>query len=100
MRVVWTDTALRHLATTHEYIAHDSPHYAARLVDRLLARSEQLEQFPQSGRRVPEYDDRHIRQLVEPPYRIIYRVRPDRIDVLAVVHGAERSLDPDDPRVK
>jgi len=100
MRVVWTDTARRHLAAIHEYIAHDSPRYAMRMVDRLLARSEQLEQFPESGRMVPEYDDPRIRQLIEPPYRIIYRVRDNRIDVLAVVHSARQSLGPDDPRIK
>jgi plasmid stabilization system protein ParE len=39
---------------------------------------------------VPEYESRDLRELLEGPYRIIYRVQPDQIDVLAVVHGAQR----------
>jgi plasmid stabilization system protein ParE len=42
-----------------------------------------------SGRAVPEVDRTDIREVVEPPYRIIYRVLPDRIEVLTVMHGAQ-----------
>jgi plasmid stabilization system protein ParE len=38
---------------------------------------------------VPEYDDERIREVIEAPYRIIYRVGENRIDVLAVVHSAQ-----------
>jgi len=41
-----------------------------------------------SGRNVPEYLAEDVRELIEKPYRIIYRIKPDQIDVLAVVHGA------------
>ena len=37
---------------------------------------------------MPEYDADDIRELIEKPYRIIYRIKPDQIDVLAVIHGA------------
>jgi len=40
-----------------------------------------------SGRKVPEYESDGIREVIEKPYRIIYRIKPDQIDVLAVVHG-------------
>ena len=39
---------------------------------------------------MPEYEDEAIRELLEPPYRIIYRVREERIEILAVVHGARQ----------
>jgi len=38
---------------------------------------------------VPEYEAEDIRELIEKPYRIIYRVKQDQIDVLAVIHGAQ-----------
>ena len=41
-----------------------------------------------------ENDIEHIRELIAKPYRIIYRIKPDQIDVLAVIHGA--MLFPDD----
>lgn len=88
MRVHWTDTAQRHLDAIYRYIAQDSPAYAKRMADRLTRRSQQIAEFPLSGRTVPEYEVSQIREVVEGPYRIIYYIRPDRIDVLAVIHGA------------
>ena len=89
MNVHWTDTALQHLDATYRYIAQDSPAYAKRMVDRLTRRSQQIGEFPLSGRMVPEYEMTQIREVVEGPYRIIYYIKPDQIDVLAVLHGAQ-----------
>ncbi len=49
---------------------------------------EQIVGQPLSRRKVPEYDSDDIRELIEKPYRIIYRIKPDQIDVIAVIHGA------------
>jgi plasmid stabilization system protein ParE len=38
---------------------------------------------------VPEYETEELRELIEKPYRIIYRVKQNQIDVLAVIHGAQ-----------
>ena len=88
MKVHWTDAAEGHLDALYAYIAQDSPEYAKRMVDRLTQRSQQIAEFPFSGRRVPEYDIDQIREVIEGPYRIIYYSKPDQIDVLAVIHGA------------
>ena len=89
MKVHWTNTALGHLLAIYEYIAQDSSLYAQRMVDRLTRRSEQIAAFPLSGRMVPEFEAEDIRELVEKPYRIIYRIKPEQIDVLAVIHAAQ-----------
>jgi len=91
VRVNWTETAIEHLSGIHEYVAQNSPAYARRIVDRLTRRSQQIAQFPYSGRAVPELDLPQVREVIEGPYRIIYRIRPDQIDVLAVVHGAQQT---------
>jgi len=39
---------------------------------------------------VPEIEVPQIRQVLEGPYRIIYYIRPDQIDVLAVIHAAQK----------
>jgi len=92
MKVHWTDTAEGHLDALYAYIAQDSPGYAKRMVDRLTRRSHQIANFPFSGRRVPEYDIDQIREVIEGPYRIIYHIKSDQIDVLAVIHGAMNVL--------
>ena len=92
MRVHWSDTAQGHLDAIYAYLQQDSVEYARQMVDRLTRRSQQLAQFPSSGRRVPEFEVDQIREVIEGPYRIIYYVKPDQIDVLAVVHGAMNIL--------
>jgi plasmid stabilization system protein ParE len=87
--VHWSTTATEHLAAIARYIGRTSPVYAERMVDRLLARTAQLSEFPESGRPVAEASDEQVRELLEGPYRIIYFVQAARIDVLAVVHGRQ-----------
>ena len=89
MRVHWTHTAVEHLLAIYEHIAQDAPLYARRMIDRLTKRSEQIAAFPRSGRTVPEYEAPDIREVIERPYRIIYHIKTDQIDILAVVHGAQ-----------
>jgi addiction module RelE/StbE family toxin len=88
MNVRWTNTAEEHLDALHDHISRDSPQYAKQIVDRLTRRSQQIADFPLSGRRVPEYDVDQVREVIESPYRIIYHIKPDQIDVLAVIHGS------------
>ena len=89
MKVYWTDNSIGHLLGIYEYIARNSPVYAKRVVDRITRRSEQIAEFPLSGRKVPEYKTEDIREIIEKPYRIIYRIKSDQIDILAVIHGAK-----------
>ena len=88
MKVRWSHTAIGHLASIYEYISQDSPRYARRMVDRITARSQQIEHFPQSGQMVPEYQDSDIREVVEGSYRVIYQVSAKEVQILAVIHGA------------
>jgi toxin ParE1/3/4 len=96
MMVSWTQNAKRELRAAHDYVAQNSPRYAQGLVDRITRKTEQLAQFPQLGAEVPEYEDESIRELLEHSYRIIYRVREERVEILSVVHGA-RQLPPNVP---
>lgn len=93
MKVVWTQTAIEHLVSIYEYVARDSQTYALRMIDRLTRRTEQIGLFPESGRTVSEFDSPEVREVFESPYRIIYRIRPDQIDVVAVLHAARRISD-------
>ena len=89
MKVLFTENAIEHLVNIYEYISLNSPTYARRMVDKITRRSEQIAEHPFSGRIVPEYKADDIRELIEKPYRIIYRIKPDQIDILAVMHGAQ-----------
>jgi plasmid stabilization system protein ParE len=58
---------------------------------RLFDRADLLADYPEAGRRVPEYDHPDVRELVEAPYRIIYRYLPAAgvVEVLTAVHGRQ-----------
>ncbi len=90
MKVLWTQTAVNHLSSIYSYISQNSPQYAQRLVERLTHRSEQIAQFPLSGRIVPEFETKQIREVIEGSYRIIYYIKPDQIDIIAVLHGSQQ----------
>ena len=92
MNVFWTNTAEEHLDALHHHISRDSLEYAKQTVDRLTRRSQQIADFPMSGRRVPEFDVDQVREVIEGSYRIIYYIKPNQIDVLAVIHGAMGAL--------
>lgn len=89
MKVVWTETALNQLQGIYDYIAQTSIAYADQTVDRLTRRSQPIASFPRSGRMVPEFQEDSIREVIENPYRLIYRILPEQIDVIAVVHGSQ-----------
>lgn len=92
MKVHWTETAERHLDAIYGFIAQDSTTYALRTVDRITRKSQQIGEFPMSGRRVPEYDMEQIREVFVGPYRIIYHIKSDQIDVIAVIYGSMEVL--------
>ena len=41
------------------------------------------------GRIVPEIGDKTIRELVHYSYRLLYKLSPNRIEVLAIIHGKQ-----------
>ncbi len=72
--VRWTPQAADDLQAIYDFIARDSPHYARVTIEGVLAAIDRLEQFPLMGRHVPERSREDLRELIKPPYRIVYRV--------------------------
>ena len=52
MKIFWTATAERHLDIIYDYIAQDSKIYALRTIDNITRKTQQIGQFPMSGRKV------------------------------------------------
>ncbi len=92
MRIFWTEAALNQLEAIRDFLAQTSPEYAQRIVERLVRRSEQVAAFPRSGRMVPEYEIDEVRQVIEGSYRIIYLIKEDQVEVLAIIHTSRKGL--------
>lgn len=85
--VYWTSEARMRLKEIQDYIISQGAHRAAKdVVKALLARTRQLETAPLSGRRMPDYANDDLHELLERPYRIIYRVTDKQVDILTVMH--------------
>ena len=63
-RVVWSPRALADVDAIASYIASDSPFYASSVVRRIVALTRTLEKFPFAGRKVPEFEDENLRELI------------------------------------
>jgi toxin ParE1/3/4 len=89
MKVVVREAAARDLDDIIDWISSDSPRAAAELARRILARIDWLA-IPGLSRIGRPGLAEGTRELVEPPYIIVYTVdQPeDEIAVLAIVHGA------------
>lgn len=89
MKVVWSRRAVRHLVEVRDYIARDSPDSAATVAAQILDAVEQLQTWANLGRpgRIPG-----TRELVVAgtSYVIPYRIRGNRIELIAVFHGRQR----------
>ena len=86
--VIWTEPALQELEAIAEYIALDNPAAASHLVQEIFDKTERLENFPQSGRELP---NSVYREVVVAPCRIFYREEEKRVLVLYVMRE-ERQL--------
>ena len=85
--VKWTSTAKNDLKKIYSYIAEDSKYYARRVAQDIVEKTEGLNDFPEIGRIVPEINDKKIRELIVYSYRLIYEVKNDDVDILAIIHG-------------
>lgn len=93
--VVWTEVAARDLERLASYLIEETPLRAEEIVDRIISRAESLESMPRRGRTPPELrgvGDRAWREVQEPPWRIIYRISGQTVEIHGVLDG-RRSLE-------
>lgn len=90
MKIVWSAEARRDLRAIRSFIARDSEFYAAQMLRRLIERAERISTAPKRGHRVHEYPELDLREVHEPPYRILYRISNAELEVIAIVHFKRR----------
>lgn len=89
MLIEWSRRARTDIRDLKAYIAKDSPHYARRFAEQLIASVEKLADFSRIGRPVPEAEGRDdVRELIYRGYRIIYLTRLEQVFIVTIVHGS------------
>jgi len=86
----WTKKSLKDLKSINDFISLDSSFYAKRFINKIIKRVDQLIDFPESGRMVPEKNTPEIRELIEGNYRIFYKLKKEKITILRIHHAARK----------
>jgi len=89
MKILWSPLAVDRVSEIAGYIAQDNPTAARSWINTVFEKVDELKAFPESGRIVPETNDKRIRELIYGNYRIVYRIEEKRISVLTVRHGKQ-----------
>jgi toxin ParE1/3/4 len=87
--IVWSRRAIEHLTYLRSYIARDNPTAANRIAGILLEAVERLAELPNLGRPGRVAGTREL-VVPGPPYLIPYRLRGDRLEVIAVFHARQK----------
>jgi toxin ParE1/3/4 len=90
VKIKWTNYVLEELDDIANYISKDSPKYAQILVKQIYEMVSHLKQFPKIGRRVPEYGDSELREILYKTYRIIYLVKKEHLEIISIIHGSRK----------
>ena len=94
--IIWAGVAENDLKEIIEYIAIDSPANALKTLEKVKQKASSLYTLPERGRVVPELKDQSIilyRELIVPPWRIIYRVSEMKVYVLSVLDARQNVED-------
>jgi toxin ParE1/3/4 len=89
MKIVWSRRAIRHLAYLREHIENDSQQNAALIASRILKAVDLLQAHPGMGRPGRVIGTREL-VVSQTPYIIPYRVRRERLELIAVFHGRQK----------
>ena len=80
------------------YAGQAVPEVGNRLIREILQRIEGLRDYPDLGRMVPEFGQDFLRELIHPPFRIVFRRETDRVRIVRIWR-CERQLELDNPPV-
>jgi plasmid stabilization system protein ParE len=85
MVISFAESALRDLEAVQVWYAEQGvPEIGANLVEEVFQRVQALADHPDMGRVVPEFDQSFLRELIHPPFRIVYRRDPQRVRIVRV----------------
>ena len=94
MKIQFTPSARKQFLSALLYIRNDKPAAAVNFRNRVEEILKRLEDFPESGRVIPEFPELPFREVIISPYRFFYRIKADVIWIVAVWHGAQLPEEP------
>jgi toxin ParE1/3/4 len=89
MPIQWTQRARRQFLAIIDAVLEDNPAAAERVYDAITNSVSRLVTFPEMGRRGRVPGTREL-VIASQPYIVAYRIQGQTIDILAVLHGAQK----------
>ncbi len=89
MQLVWLPGAIGSRDAQLEYIAQDNPRAAIEQGDRIAHQVGLLTEHPEMGRVGRRQDTREL-VISRTPFIVVYRLKTGRIEVLRVLHAAQK----------
>ncbi len=96
IEVIWSISAERDLLSIVEYIAHDSPSTALKILKSIKTKAKNLYLNPLRGRIIPELQSQginHYRELIIKPWRVMYKITEKKVYVLSVIDSRQNVED-------
>jgi toxin ParE1/3/4 len=85
----FTARAFQHIAAAEEFISRKNPAAARKVAEAIYKTAEKLETFPDIGKPGRVSGTREL-PLTKYPYTLVYRVRPSKVIIYAVMHHARK----------
>lgn len=83
--ITFASSALEDLGELKAYYAQEgSPEAGMRIVAEIVGSIERLSAFPLSVRIVPEFNVPHLREIISPPFRIVYRHERSTVRIVRI----------------
>lgn len=98
MKVKFTPSARTQFLSALSYIRKDKPSAAVNFRNKAGKILRRLEDFPESGRIIPEFPEFPYREVIISPYRFFYKTKGDVVWIVAVWHGAQLPKEPSSKR--
>ena len=92
VKVLWSKNAKADLYSIYNYISRDSIYYSLKKINKIVKITTNLTLMPHMGRKVLEYNNKNIREIIFKQYRIIYEIRSNFIIIQRVWHAARLLL--------
>ena len=90
-QIEYKQEARENLIQIREYISRDSIYYANKTVKEIIEKTKYLSMFPYMGRKVPEYNNTNLREIIYKSYRILYKANSN-IYILTIFHHSRDIL--------
>lgn len=84
-RVSVAASAIKDLEDLQAYYSEEGvPDVGKKLVAEIISKIERLVSHPLSGRVVPEFNVEHLREIIYPPFRIVYRYDKTKVRIVRI----------------